>query len=72
MYNGLVTETKRKHLWSGWPGAFCFACGLEDATELAQAGTVKEVRHRYSGVKHTEQPCGGCSDDERGCDALGW
>lgn len=23
------------HRWSGWPGAFCMLCGIEDPSELA-------------------------------------
>ncbi len=25
------------HRWSGWPGAFCLDCGVEDKAELALA-----------------------------------
>src|SRR6187455_2384331 len=50
------------HRWSGWPGAWCLDCGVEDARELAAAGPVKRIRHRYSKLPHTEQPCLGCSD----------
>ena len=49
------------HRWSGWPGAWCLDCGLEDANELALAGPPEEVHHRYSEMPHTAQPCGGCS-----------
>jgi len=24
-----------KHRWSGWPGAFCLKCGVEDLMEVA-------------------------------------
>ena len=49
------------HRWSGWPGAWCLDCGTEDANELDEAGPPEQVHHRYSGVPHTAQPCGGCS-----------
>lgn len=26
-----------EHRWSGWPGAWCLDCGIEDATELCIA-----------------------------------
>lgn len=25
------------HKWSGWPGAYCTACGIEDPFEIALA-----------------------------------
>lgn len=25
---------ERAHRWSGWPGAFCLACGVEDQQEI--------------------------------------
>lgn len=28
------------HTWSGWPGAYCTACGVEDPLELALADGV--------------------------------
>lgn len=28
---------KDTHQWSGWPGAFCLRCGIEDAAELCLA-----------------------------------
>jgi len=58
---------RRKHRWSGWPGAWCLDCGLEDARELEAAGPVEEVHHRYSVTPHTVEPCAGCSTDELGC-----
>lgn len=27
----------KKHNWSGWPGAYCLNCGVEDAVENALA-----------------------------------
>ena len=24
-----------EHKWSGWPGAYCFKCGIEDPMEIA-------------------------------------
>jgi hypothetical protein len=64
------------HRWSGWPGAFCLDCGLEDAMELAVAGhpNQDQVQHRYSTVRHTLQPCLGCTTDDEECevrDAVG-
>ena len=29
-----MTDT---HFWSGWPGAFCLDCGLDDPTEYCVA-----------------------------------
>ena len=26
-----------EHRWSGWPGAWCLDCGMEDQTEIALA-----------------------------------
>ena len=28
------------HRWSGWPGAWCLDCGVEDANEVALADGV--------------------------------
>jgi hypothetical protein len=53
-----------KHRWSGWPGAWCLECGLEDRTEVELVG---EGGHRYSPERHTAAPCAGCSDDIEGC-----
>ena len=52
----------KEHRWSGWPGAWCLDCGVEDADELAIAGPPEEVHHRYSDLTHTAQPCAGCSN----------
>lgn len=27
-------RTVTEHRWSGWPGAWCFDCGIEDQTEI--------------------------------------
>lgn len=27
----------RPHVWSGWPGAWCLVCGVEDIHEIALA-----------------------------------
>ena len=51
-----------KHRWSGWPGAWCLDCGMEDAEEIELAGPPSETRHRFSDLPHTAQPCEGCSD----------
>ncbi len=34
------------HRWSGWPGAWCLDCGVEDVTEIAIADglTLKEIK----------------------------
>lgn len=48
------------HRWSGWPGAFCLDCGMEDADELDLAGPPDQVQHRYSDTPHNAQPCEGC------------
>lgn len=58
-----MTEFPRPHRWSGWPGAFCLDCGMEDALELSLAGEPHEVHHRYLDVPHSEQPCQGCAED---------
>lgn len=52
------------HRWSGWPGAWCLDCGIEDANELDLAGRPEEVHHRYSKLPHTAQPCQGCANGE--------
>ena len=28
-------EAMREHRWSGWPGAYCLRCSIQDATEEA-------------------------------------
>ena len=53
------------HRWSGWPGAWCLDCGIEDPTELALAeGNYVEVddpdtplgfRYEFPGVRI--EPC---------------
>ena len=32
-----------KHNWSGWPGAWCLDCGLEDPHEIALANGDLEI-----------------------------
>lgn len=32
-----MTVTEIKHRWSGWPGAWCLDCGVEDPVELCAA-----------------------------------
>jgi hypothetical protein len=31
------SQTTRGHNWSGWPGAWCLDCGVEDLTEIGIA-----------------------------------
>jgi hypothetical protein len=34
------------HRWSGWPGAWCLDCGIEDPVEIALADkTMEELRN---------------------------
>lgn len=65
----LVEVAMLGHRWSGWPGAWCLDCGLEDANELDLAGPPERVHHRYSDTVHTAQPCAGCSN--RPCEKVG-
>jgi hypothetical protein len=30
----LSEQAVSQHRWSGWPGAFCLACGAEDQAEI--------------------------------------
>ena len=34
------------HRWSGWPGAWCLDCGVEDTTEIAIADGALFVNER--------------------------
>lgn len=29
-----IMRPKKKHQWSGWPGAFCLNCGAPDQNEI--------------------------------------
>jgi hypothetical protein len=57
-----------KHRWSGWPGAWCLACGKEDGQEIDLAGPPEETHHRYSGIPHTAKPCLGCARNDEPCE----
>jgi len=59
------------HRWSGWPGAWCLDCGLEDADEIALAGPASQARHRYSDLPHTVPACRGCSPETGECPTPG-
>lgn len=63
-----MTGEPRRHAWSGWPGAWCLDCGLEDADELDLAGPPDGVHHRYSSLPHTAQPCTGCAREDGICE----
>lgn len=59
--------TPKPHRWSGWPGAWCLDCGLEDQDELdlAYEGEPLDpsayIPHRYSATHHViGGPCSGC------------
>jgi len=46
----------RQHRWSGWPGAWCLDCGLEDQLELALAdGVYCPVENKWSDPKRKEE-----------------
>lgn len=36
--NGPDHTDGSKHSWSGWPGAYCLGCGIEDAQEICMGG----------------------------------
>lgn len=45
------------HSWSGWPGAWCLDCGIEDPTEIALAdGKYVEVEDDSEMGFHFEFP----------------
>jgi len=31
---GKIKTSDHEHKWSGWPGAYCLICGIDDAREL--------------------------------------
>ncbi len=41
----LYDESKNKHWWSGWPGAYCLKCNAEDLFELCLAESCKCCCH---------------------------
>lgn len=34
------------HRWSGWPGALCLDCGVEDSNEACLAGNHRDLRYQ--------------------------
>lgn len=55
--------TTRPHHWSGWPGAYCLNCGLEDRDEVDLSDG-----HRYSELPHDfEGDCAGCARTRDEC-----
>jgi hypothetical protein len=55
------------HIWSGWPGAYCFRCGAEHALELAVAdGWYDPAADAWDSEEHrrqVEQADGHCPAD---------
>lgn len=49
----MTNKKSQGHRWSGWPGAYCLDCGMEDQQEIAMADGILEP--------HTQQ----WSDEER-------
>ena len=37
-----------EHRWSGWPGAWCLDCGVEDAAEMCRAGHHRPKEYQVS------------------------
>lgn len=48
----MTNEQKKQHNWSGWPGAYCLKCGVEDMEEVAIADNVLDP---YTGEWTTEE-----------------
>jgi hypothetical protein len=38
---GKIKPSDHIHNWSGWPGAYCIICGIDDADELCLADSCK-------------------------------
>jgi hypothetical protein len=49
------------HQWSGWPGAHCQACGIEDQRELCIADQCPDAWRPCPGVARTD-PHSACSN----------
>jgi len=45
-------EDTTHHRWSGWPGAYCMKCGIEDSLEYAIAN---DYYNPYTGVWDTDE-----------------
>ena len=37
------TENHNSHRWSGWPGAFCLDCFIDDPLEQAVADNIEDT-----------------------------
>ena len=43
------------HAWSGWPGAYCLRCGVEDPFEILLAdGIIDSVGHYRDFMRYYE------------------
>ncbi len=42
----------KRHRWSGWPGAYCLNCGMEDQVEIALAdGVYDPITNEWTDTK---------------------
>ena len=54
----LIKENKMKdiHTWSGWPGAYCLKCGIDDPLEKAIALNWCDVlTNKWDTEKHKKE-----------------
>jgi len=52
-------ENWNTHRWSGWPGAWCMTCGIEDPVENALGDTGTKMDDK-TGELHPEPYCPPC------------
>jgi len=48
-------KNEEKHRWSGWPGAWCLDCGIEDQREICLAD--HSLKNVYDCTIHVNPPC---------------
>ncbi|MBI2449675.1 hypothetical protein HYV49_05255 [Candidatus Pacearchaeota archaeon] len=48
-------KDNKAHSWSGWPGAFCMECGIEDYNEACLAGCECQCHEEF--WKEYEEYC---------------
>lgn len=54
---GVVRIMHDTHRWSGWPGAWCLDCGIEDPVEIALADrSTWEVEEVFVNVPKCKEP----------------
>lgn len=52
-----LEKVMKTHRWSGWPGAFCLDCGIEDQVEIALADGVYDPHENTWSDKKREIDC---------------